>query len=92
MNTTTLTQKLAEAIAPIMNDHREDQPRPVQISSARYVTIALAASMTGLTAGAIRKRIERGQWLEGSEWRRGPDDRIWIDVRGIERWVESGPA
>ncbi len=56
---------------------------------ARYVTINLAATLTGLSAAAIRKRIERGQWLEGKEWRRGPDGRIWIDTKGITAWVEQ---
>ena len=59
------------------------------IASARYVTVELAATIHGLTPGAIRKRIERGQWLEGREWRRGPDERIWIDTKGIERWIEQ---
>lgn len=61
----------------------------VRVAAARFVTVELAATITGLSAGAIRKRIERGQWLEGREWRRGPDDRIWIDTRGIEAWVEG---
>ncbi|QIL69593.1 excisionase [Diaphorobacter sp. HDW4B] len=61
-------------------------PRPV-ITAARFVTVELAAVMTGLSAGAIRKRIERGVWLENKEWRRGPDERVWIDTKGIEAWV-----
>ena len=59
------------------------------IAAARYVTVELAATMTGLTAAAIRKRIERGQWLQDREYRRAPDGRIWIDTKGIERWVEQ---
>lgn len=62
---------------------------PIPILPARYVTVDLAAAIHGLTPGAIRKRIERGQWVEGREWRRGPDDRIWIDNRGIEKWIET---
>lgn len=61
----------------------------VRVLPARYVTVDLAATITGLSAAAIRKRIERGQWLEGREWRRGPDDRIWIDTEGVTRWVEG---
>lgn len=60
--------------------------RPI-VSAARFVTVELAATMTGLTQGAIRKRIERGVWLENKEWRRGPDERVWIDTKGIEAWV-----
>jgi hypothetical protein len=61
----------------------------VNLTPARYVTVELAATIHGLTSAAIRKRIERGQWLEGREWRRGPDGRIWVDTKGVERWVET---
>lgn len=61
----------------------------VQLAPARYVTVELAAVMHGLSPGAIRKRVERGQWIEGREWRRGPDGRVWIDTKGVERWIEA---
>lgn len=57
------------------------------IQSARFVTVELAATMTGLSDSAVRKRIERGLWIENKEWRRGRDGRIWIDTKGIEAWV-----
>ncbi|MCD2165575.1 excisionase [Comamonas koreensis] len=60
--------------------------RPI-VNAARFVTVELASAMTGLSAAAIRKRIERGVWLQDKEWRRGPDDRVWIDTKGIEAWV-----
>jgi putative excisionase DUF1233 len=63
-----------------------------QLAPARYVTVELAAKTHGLSPGAIRKRIERGQWIEGREWRRGPDGRVWIDTKGVERWVEQAPC
>jgi len=53
----------------------------------RCVAVKKAAAMTGLTAGAIRKRIERGIWLEGREWHRDPLGRIMIDTQGIDKWV-----
>lgn len=59
---------------------------------ARYVTIKTAAVATGLSEGAIRKRIERGIWLENAQFRRGPDGRIWIDMKGVEKWVETATA
>lgn len=61
----------------------------VLLTPARYVTVELAATLHGLTPAAIRKRVERGQWLEGREWRRGPDGRVWIDTKGVERWIET---
>lgn len=64
-------------------------PTAVPVQPARYVTVALAAKMLGLTVAAIRKRVQRGQWIEGKEWRRGPDGRIWVDTEGIVKWVEG---
>lgn len=37
---------------------------------AQHVTIALAATLTGLSGKAIRRKIEEGKWLEGREYRR----------------------
>lgn len=63
--------------------------RPVQVSASRFVTIELAAVLTGFTEGAIRTKIARGVWLEGREYVRR-DGRVLIDMRGYERWAEAG--
>ncbi|MFA7281079.1 MAG: MerR family transcriptional regulator [Sterolibacterium sp.] len=59
------------------------------IAPAPYVTIALAATITGLTEKAIRRKIEDGKWIEGREFRRSPDGGIFISMRGYMRWVEQ---
>jgi hypothetical protein len=59
---------------------------------ADYVTIPVAAAMTGYSAKAIRRKIEAGVWLEGREFRRAPDGHVLISVRGYESWVERGRA
>lgn len=56
---------------------------------ARFVTIGLAEALTGYTKDAIQTKISRGIWIEGREWRRAPDGRVLIDMRGYEKWVES---
>lgn len=61
----------------------------VQVSAAPYVTIRLAATITGLTEKAIRRKIEDGKWLEGREYRRSPDGGIFISIKGYQRWVEA---
>lgn len=60
---------------------------PTVVVSSRYVTIALAASMTGFTEDAIRKKIERSVWIEGREWIKR-EGRYLIDMKGYEKWVE----
>lgn len=59
---------------------------------ADYVTIPVAAAMTGYSAKAIRRKIEAGVWLEGREFRRAPDGHVLISVKGYESWVERGRA
>lgn len=65
-------------------------PTAVIVAPARKVTIDLAAACTGLTRKAIERKIERGDWLQGREYHRGPDGRIYVDMAGYERWVERG--
>ena len=60
-----------------------------QLPPARYVTVNLAAQQRGLSPGAVRKRIQRGLWVEGREWRRGPDGRIWVDNKAVDAWIET---
>ena len=55
----------------------------------RYVTIEKAASITGLSAKAIRRKKEEGVWLEHREWVKGPDNRIYIDLVGFAKWVKK---
>lgn len=57
---------------------------------APYVTIPLAATITGLTEKAIRRKIEEGKWLEGREYRRSPDGGVFISIKGFTSWLEQG--
>lgn len=59
------------------------------IAPAKLVTIKLFAIISGKTEGAIRKKIERGVWLEGKQYRRDPEGCIWIITKGVEQWVEG---
>lgn len=60
-----------------------------QIAPAPYVTVKLAAMITGLTTKAIYNKICEGKWLEGREFRRSPDGGVFISVKGYQKWVES---
>jgi hypothetical protein len=54
---------------------------------ARYVTVELAAQMTGYSPKAIRRKIEEHIWRQGREYRRAPDGRLLVDMQGFEKWV-----
>ncbi len=69
------------------------QPITIQpVMPAPYVTVKVAASITGFTEKAIRRKIQDGVWLEGREYRKSPDGRILISVKGYTSWVEQGQA
>lgn len=61
----------------------------VMVTPTRYVTIKLAAQLIGLTVRAIESKIARGSWIEGRQFRR-QDGNIYVDLRGVEQWVERG--
>lgn len=61
----------------------------INVSPAPYVTVSLAAMITGLTEKAIRRKIEEGKWLEGREFRRSPDGGVFVSVKGFQQWVEG---
>lgn len=67
--------------------------RPIaQVAPAPYVTVALAATITGLTERAIYRKIQEGKWIEGREFRRSPDGGIFISLKGYQQWVERGSS
>lgn len=63
-----------------------------QVAPAPYVRIPLAAIITGYTAKAIERKIERGDWIEGREWIKAPDGSRLISIQGYRKWAEKGPA
>ena len=65
---------------------------PPLAEPAVYVTIPLAASLTGYSAKAIRRKIESGVWVEGREIRRAPDGHVLVSMKGYRQWVERGRA
>lgn len=63
-------------------------PPVLQLVPARFVTIPVAAAITGLTEKAINRKIEKGEWAEGLQYRRR-DGRLFIDIKGYEKWIEA---
>jgi hypothetical protein len=57
-----------------------------------WVMLRRAAEVTGLSVGAIEKKVQRGVWLEGVQWRRAPDGRRWFSLPAIKAWIEGTTA
>lgn len=46
--------------------------------------------LTGLSHEQVRLR--RAQWIEGRQWKVGPDKSFWYNVEAIDQWVDQGAA
>jgi hypothetical protein len=57
-----------------------------------YKTVKQFSAESGYTEAAIRAKISDGTWTENLVWRHAPDNRVLIDVRGYENWVEGKKA
>lgn len=55
----------------------------------RYVLINKLAEMSGYTEKAIRRKIERGELVEGTHFLRSPDGRLQFDLEEWGKWVIS---
>ena len=74
---------------PALRDSLVEGAHPVVINPARFVTVNLCSTITGLTCSDINKRMSQGYWTEGRQWRRAEDGSIWIDMQAVERWVQG---
>lgn len=63
---------------------------PVYVAADRYVMIRVYAAMSGLSAKAIRRKIEDGVWVQDREYVRAPDGHIYVDREGVHRWLRRG--
>jgi hypothetical protein len=68
------------------------ETRPVLVAPAQWVTITLASACTGYSEKAIRRKIEDGVWLEHTHWKRAPDGRILISMKGYHEWAVAAAA
>jgi hypothetical protein len=58
----------------------------------RYCLIAAAAAVTGLSAKAIRRKIEDGVWIKDKHYRKAPDGHVYINMEAVNDWIEGKAA
>lgn len=58
-------------------------------NGVKYVTIQKLSEITGYTVGALRRKIERGQFIEGVHYKHSPDNRIQFNLEAYNQWVEG---
>lgn len=54
-----------------------------------WVTIKRFSDLTGYSEDAIRSKIKRGDWLEGTIWKKASDGRVLMSIEGYNQWVEK---
>lgn len=45
--------------------------------------------LTGHTVGQVRHLRRSGVWLEGRQWKFGPDGKVWVHMKRAQKWVEG---
>lgn len=54
-----------------------------------HVTIKKCSELTGLTEEAIRQLKKKGQWREEVHWTKGPNGRIFINLKAVDEWIQG---
>ena len=54
-----------------------------------YVQLGVFAQYTGYSPDAAQKKIQSGVWREGIHYRKAPDGRLLMSLRGYHAWAES---
>ena len=53
------------------------------------VLVPKFCELSGYTDDAVRAKISQGKWREGTVWRKAPDGRVLISLRGFSEWAEG---
>jgi len=53
------------------------------------IKIKKFCDLTGETEAAVRHLINDGVWLDGREYTRMPNGRLWISIKGFENWINK---
>lgn len=74
-----------------MKDQPINETTPAIFLPFEWCLMPVAALATGLSVKAMERKIEDSKWLEGREYVKR-DGRIFISVRGFNRWVAQPSA
>lgn len=56
---------------------------------SRWITLRKYCQEFGETPNAVRKRRERGEWVDGRHTQ-VRNRRIWVNTEAAQKWVENG--
>jgi len=55
----------------------------------KWVKLRKYCELSGDTKDAVNAKRKNGLWAEGVQWRKAPDNKIWINLEAIDKWVEK---
>lgn len=58
----------------------------------KHILLKKFCEITGYTEQAIRKKINRGEWVEGVHFSRSGDSKIKVNIERYERWCQGESA
>jgi len=56
----------------------------------KWVKLIKYCDISGDTIDAVHAKRRKGIWAEGKHWRKAPDNKIWINIEAVDKWVENG--
>lgn len=54
-----------------------------------WVTLAKYCVLSGETKQAVYAKRKKSIWLEGVHSTLGPDGKIWVNIKEVEKWVQQ---
>ena len=54
------------------------------------ITLKVFSEQTGITKKAVYEKIYKQTWIEGKEFYRDPQGKIWVSRTGYQEWIRSG--
>lgn len=59
------------------------------INGLKWVKLDKYCEMSGDTRKAVHAKRNRQIWIEGQQWKKAQDGRIYINVQAVESWIEN---
>lgn len=56
---------------------------------SKWISISKCSEKLGVSEEAIRALKKKGYWREQTHWVKAPNGRIFINVKGVDEWIES---
>ena len=54
-----------------------------------WIRLKKYCEISGDTADAVRWRRKSGVWADGKHSKLGPDKKIWVNIKEVEKWVQN---